>query len=121
MAQNWSSYVNTKFYGLDGEYKDNTEEVKFKGGRVIRYLINSHPKKVHQVSLRCKDKGTEKKDGKTEFEWLLYWYENIAKSGTEPIYLTDIVTGIGTKRYYIKLKNWRGQRFKEVGLEIEEL
>lgn len=121
MAQNWSTYVNTMFYGQDGSYKDNVEKVEFKSGRTINYLKNSHPKKKHVVNLRVKDKGTIKTDGKTEFEWLLYWWENTAKSGTVPIYLTDIITGAGTKTYLVSITGWRGQRFKEVNLELEEV
>ncbi len=35
MAQNWSTHVNTDFYGQDGGYKDNTEKGEFKSGRTI--------------------------------------------------------------------------------------
>jgi hypothetical protein len=121
MAQNWNSNVNTDFYGQDGGYKDNTEKVEFKSGRTINYLKNSRPKKTHAVNLRCKDKGTPKTDGKTEFEHFLYWYENTAKSGTVPIYLTDIITGNGTKQYLVKVDGWSGQRFKEINLQLEEV
>jgi hypothetical protein len=121
MAQNWNSNVNTDFYGQDGSYNDNTEKVEFKSGRTINYLKNSRPKKTHSLNLRCQDKGTAKVDGKTEFEWFLYWYENTAKSGTVPIYLTDIITGNGTKQYLIKVESWSGQRFKEINLQLEEV
>jgi hypothetical protein len=121
MAQNWNSNVNTDFYGQDGGYKDNTEKVEFKSGRTISYLKNSRPKKTHAVNLRCKDKGTPKTDGKTEFEHFLYWYENTAKSGTVPICLPDIITGNGTKQYLVKVDGWSGQRFKEINLQLEEV
>lgn len=122
MAQNWSAYVNTRFYGQDGGYLDNTEKVEFKSGRTILYLKNSTPKKEHSVNLRCKDKKSEKTDGKTEFEWFLHWYENTIKSGTIPFYLTDIVTGSGMKLYRLKEKpNWNGQKYKEISLTLEEV
>ena len=89
-TQYWNTHVNTKFYGQDGSYNDNTEKVEFKSGRTIRYLRNSVPKKTHALQLRVKDKGFPKVGGKTEFEWFLYWYEVTIKSGTLPFYLTDI-------------------------------
>ena len=120
MAAEWSEHVNADFYGADNGYNENTEEVEFKSGRKIKYLKNSVPKKTHALNLNCKDKGTPKTDGKTEFEWFLYWYENTVKSGTVPFYLTDLVTGIGRKLYKIKVKSWTGQRNKEISLELEE-
>lgn len=120
MAQNWSAYVNTNFYGQDGSYKDNTEKVEFKSGRTIEYLKNSVPKKTHALNLRCKDKGTPKVDGKTEFEHFLYWFENTVKSGTIPFYLTDIITGSGTKLYRIQLDGWTGLKYKEISLSLTE-
>lgn len=121
MAINWSAYCNTDFYGQDGGYKDNTEKVEFKSGRTIEYLKNSAAKKTHALNLTLKDKGTPKTNGKTEFEHFLYWYENTAKSGTIPCYLTDIITGSGTKQYLIKVEGWIGQRNKEVSLTLEEV
>ncbi len=121
MAQYWDSHVNTKFYGQDGGYKDNTEKVEFKSGREISYLKNSTPKKTHAVKLKCKDKGTPKIDGKTEFEWFLYWWENTARSGTVPIYLSDIVTGLGYKQYNVQVDGWTGQKTKEISLKLEEV
>ena len=121
MATHWNTHVNTKFYGQDGSYNDNTEKVEFKSGRTIRYLRNSVPKKTHALQLRVKDKGFPKVGGKTEFEWFLYWYENTAKSGTVPIYLTDIITGTGTKQYLVHVEGWSGQRFKEINLQLEEV
>ena len=111
-TQYWNTHVNTKFYGQDGSYNDNTEKVEFK----------SVPKKTHALQLRVKDKGFPKVGGKTEFEWFLYWYEVTIKSGTLPFYLTDIVTGSGTKEYKLTdTPNWHGQRYKEISLNIEEV
>lgn len=122
MAENWDSHVNTKFYGQDGGYNDNTETVEFKSGRTIKYLKNTLPKKTHAVNLRCRDKGTAKTDGRTEFEWFLYWYEYTIKSGTIPFYLTDIITGNGTKQYMLKeTPSWNGQKYKEISLTLEEV
>ena len=121
MAQNWCEYVNTDFYGQDGGYIDNTEKVEFKSGRKIEYLKNTLPKKTHALNLKVKDKGTRKTEGKTEFEHLLYWYENTVKSGTVPFYLTDVITGSGQKLYTIKIDGWSGQRNKEINLTLEEV
>jgi hypothetical protein len=122
MAENWDSHVNTKFYGQDSSYNENTEKVEFKSGRTIRYLKNTLPKKKHIVNIQCKDKGTAKTDGKTEFEWFLYWYENTIKSGTKSFYLTDIVTGNETKEYIItEVPSWTGQKYKEISLTLEEV
>lgn len=121
MAANWSAYVNADFYGQDGNYKDNVEKVEFKSGREIEYLKNSRPKKTHALMLKCKDKGTAKIDGKTEFEWFLDWFENTAKSGTVPFYMTDIITGSGKKLYKIALGGWNGQRNKEISLTLTEV
>ena len=120
MAEQWSAYVNTDFYGQDGGYKDNTETVEFKSGREIKYLKNSVPKKEHALILRCKDTGTEKTGGRTEFGHFLDWYENTVKSGTIPFHLTDIVTGSGTKLYTIEVDGWTGQRYKEISIKLTE-
>ena len=83
-------------------------------------LRNSVPKKTHSLNLRCKDKGTPKIEGKTEFEHFLYWFENTVKSGTIPFYLTDIVTGSGTKLYIIEVDGWTGQKYKEISIKLKE-
>ena len=119
MAQYWNGHVNTKFYGQDGGYKENTESVEFKSGRSIEYLKNSTPKRTHSLNLRCND--SIKIDGRTEFEWLLYWYENTIRSGTIPVYLTDIVTHTGYTLYRVKIEGWNGQKSKEISLVLEEI
>lgn len=122
MAQNWSEYVNTNFYGQDGSYNDNTEKVEFKSGRTVRYLRNSVPKKTHALQLRVKDTGFPKVDGRTEFEWFLHWYEVIIKSGTLPFYLPDVITGGDVKLYKLtETPSWRGLRYKEININIEEV
>lgn len=121
MAAEWSALVNSDFYGADSGYKDNTEEVEFKSGRSIAYLKNSVPKKTHAVSLKCNDTGTQRVDGKTEFEHFLDWFENTVKSGAVPFYLADIVTHSGRRLYRIKVTGWTGQRSKEVDIELEEV
>lgn len=120
MAENWSKYVNARFYGQDGGYEENTEKLEFKGGRTVEYLKNSAPKKTHAVNLCLADKGTARTDGRTEFEHFLDWYENDVKSGTVPFYLTDIITGSGERLYRVKVDGWTGQRYKEVSLTLEE-
>ncbi len=119
MAQEWDSHVNTRFYGQDGSYAENTEEVEFKSGRKIYYLKNSTPSKTHALSLTVDDR--EKVDGKTEFQWFLYWYENTIKSGTLSFYLTDIIAKEGTREYRItEPPTWEGLGAKEIELQLEE-
>lgn len=121
MAVNWDEHVNTRFYGEDGAYIENHEEVEFKSGRRIYYLKNSIPSKSFAVNLSLNDMKGERLDGKTEFEWFLYWYEYVAKSGTETFYLADLVTKAGTREYRLTdVPTWSGQAFKEVALTLEE-
>ncbi|WP_147613007.1 hypothetical protein [Treponema pectinovorum] len=118
----WSSFVNQDFYGQDSGYKKNTEEVEFKSGRTISYLKNTTPKKTHTINIRCKDKGTQKIDGKTEFEHFLDWFENTIKSGTIPFNLKDLTTGKEIKMYRLaEHPTWKGQKYKEINLKIEEV
>lgn len=120
MAQNWSAYCNADAYGQDGGYEDSREEVKFKSGRTIFYNKNSRPKKTHALNFRFDD--SRKTNGRTEFEHFLDWYENTIKSGTIPFYLTDIITGNGSKLYRLKeTPSWSGQKYKEITLTLEEV
>ena len=121
MAVNWCSYVNTKFYGQDGTYIENTEEVEYKSGRRIYHLKNSLPAKSIAVNIMLNDKRDEREDGRTEFEWFLYWYEYVCKSGTESFYLTDLISQQGTREYRLtEVPSWEGQAYKEVALTLEE-
>lgn len=126
MAQSWNLHVNMNFYGLDGSYTENTEEVSFKSGRTIQYLKNSTPKKQYSLNLWLNDTKaiTDSTLGqsKTEFGWFLYWYENTVKSGTETFYLENIVTRDDTFNEYrlIDIPSWNGQANKEVTITIEE-
>ena len=122
MAVAWNENVNTRFYGQDGTYIENTEEVEYKSGRRIYYLKNTLPAKSIAVNLMLNDKRGERVDGKTEFEWFLYWYEYVCKSGTESFYLTDLISAKGTREYRLTdVPTWEGQAFKEVSLTIEEV
>ena len=122
MAVAWNENVNTRFYGQDGTYIENTEEVEYKSGRRIYYLKNTLPAKSIAVNLTLNDKRGERVDGKTEFEWFLYWYEYVCKSGTESFYLTDLISAKGTREYRLTdVPTWEGQAFKEVSLTIEEV
>ncbi|MCF0222952.1 MAG: hypothetical protein HUK20_01665 [Fibrobacter sp.] len=120
MAQNWDSHCNTKAYGADNAYVDNRESIEFKSGRKIFYKKNSLAKKTHALKF-CFNDSTEV-DGKTEFEWFLFWYEVTLKSGTESFYFTDIITHAGTKEYKIKESpTWSGLKEKEISLSFEEI
>ena len=121
MAVNWDERVNARFYGQDGTYIENTEEVEFKSGRRIYYLKNSIPLKSIAVSLMLDDRKANRTDGRTEFEWFLYWYEYVCKSGAETFYLTDLISGQGTREYRLTdVPTWEGQGYKEVSLTLEE-
>ena len=116
----WNEHVNTRFYGADNSYEANREQVSFKSGRTIFYLKNSKPKRSHAVNLMVEDK--TKVDGKTEFEWFLYWYENTVKSGTVAFYLKDFESHEGYKAYYLGGEpSWKGQQYKELSLQINEV
>lgn len=120
MAQAWNNHVNTRFYGQDGSYNDNREEVEFKSGRKVYYLKNSIPTKTHALNLTLNDSTLI--DGKTEFQWFLYWYENTIKSGTLTFYLYDIITHIDLKEYrFTDVPQWEGQSMKMVSISIEEV
>lgn len=117
---NWNSHVNTNFYGLDSTFIDNTKEVSFASGRKIKYLKNTTPKKRFSFMLSVDDK--KRVEGKTEFEWFLYWYENEVYSGTESFKLLDFITHSALKDYILDgVPTWKGQAIKEISLSIEEL
>lgn len=119
MAVNWNSHVNTRFYGLDGNYQDNREEVSFKAGRKVYYRMNSLPKKTFALSLTLDDSSSV--DGKTEFEWFQYWLENVNGSGTIPFYLADINGSGAIKTYqFADMPTWKGQKEKLVTFTLEE-
>lgn len=121
MAVDWDSHVNTRFYGQDGTYVENFEEVEYKSGRRTYYLKNSLPAKSIACSLMLSDKRGERVDGKTEFEWFLFWYERVCKSGTETFLLTDLITQDGEREYRLTdVPTWEGQAYKEVSLTLEE-
>lgn len=127
MAQNWNLHVNKNFYGLDGSYTENTEEVSFKSGRTIQYLKNSTPKKQFSLNLWLNDTKSISDSSlglkKTEFGWFLYWYENTVKSGTESFYLPDVSlrsSGNYVEYRLIDVPSWNGQADKEVTITIEE-
>lgn len=120
MAQLWDSHVNSKFYGQDGSFEDNREKITYKSGRTIYHLKNSTPKKTHAVNIRVQD--YTRVNGKTEFEWFLYWYEETIKSGTLFFYLTDFETQTETKQYCLAAEpKWTGQKYKEISLQINEV
>lgn len=115
----WAQGVNADFYGLDGAVEDNRVQIKFKSGRTIYHKINTITKKTHAVKLYLND--SEKTNGTTEFERFLTWYENENGSGSAPVELIDIEAKTGTKEYYVTLSNWRGQKYKELSLKLEEV
>lgn len=115
----WPDNVNNRFYGLDGAAEDNRTEIKYKSGRKIYHKINTSIKKTHAVKLRVDD--SIKTNGATEFTRFLNWYENENGSGTVPITLTDIENKTGVTDYYVYMRNWNGQKYKEISLTLEEV
>jgi hypothetical protein len=119
MAVSWDSHVNTDVYGQDGGYNDNRETVAYKSGRKVYYRKNTRDTKTHALNLSVND--STKVDGKTEFQWFLYWYENTIKSGTVPFSFTDVITHTGTTVYYLSdTPTWKGQKTKEISMKFEE-
>ena len=115
----WPENVNQKFYGLDGSAVENREATKYKSGRIIYHKINSAQKVNHSVLLRLND-AIKDSNGKTEFTRFLDWNETTNGTGTVPITLTDIEKKTGTKEYFVIVGNWKGQRYKEISLTLEE-
>ena len=115
----WLENVNNKFYGLDGSAVENREATKYKSGRIIYHKINSAQKVNHSVLLRLND-SIKDGNGLTEFARFLAWNETINGSGSVPITLTDLEKKSGTKEYFVIVENWRGQRYKEISLTLEE-
>lgn len=114
-----NEYVNTNFYGADFSYNENKETIEYEGGRKVYYEKNPTPQKVITVNLTLND--SEIKDGLTEFQWFIYWYENVSGSGTEKTLLTNLITHNGTKAYYLtEPPTWNGQEYKTVSLTFEE-
>ena len=115
----WPENVNNKFYGLDGSAVENREATKYKSGRIIYHQINSAQKVNHSVLLRLND-SIKDSNGKTEFTHCLALNDTTKGSGSVPITLTDLEKKSGTKEYFVIVENWRGQRYKEISLTLEE-
>ena len=115
----WPENVNNKFYGLDGSAVENREATKYKSGRIIYHKINSAQKVNHSVLLRLND-SIKDDNGLTEFARFLAWNETINGSGSVPITLTDLEKKSGTKEYFVIVGKWKGQRYKEISLTLEE-
>ena len=115
----WPENVNNKFYGLDGSAVENREATKYKSGRIIYHKINSAQKVNHSVLLRLND-SIKDGNGLTEFARFLAWNETTNGSGSVPITLTDLEKKSGTKEYFVTVGNWKGQRYKEISLTLEE-
>ncbi len=90
MAQLWCPNVNIRFYGVNRTPQSNVKKVSFESGKDRTYLLNSSVKRTFSVNLSLT------KDEETAF-W--NWYDNTILSGSESFYLTDILTGNGTKEY----------------------
>lgn len=118
MAETWNINVNTKFYGLDGGYKENTENVEFKSGRTITYLKNSKAFKTYGLTLWVDD--TKEINGKTEFEWFLYWFENTIVQGTKSFTVTDNKVLQNSVLRFTEVPTWSGQAHKEISIALEE-
>lgn len=119
-AVNWDTHVNTKFYSLSGGYEDNREEVEYASGRKTYHLKNSEPKRTYSISLSLDDRRAV--DGKTEFQWFLFWYSVTARSGTMPFYLTDLSSHEGDTLYRLAdAPSWEGQGVKKISLSLAEV
>lgn len=119
MAQEWDIHCNKKAYGQDGGYKDNREEVEFMGGRTISYGKNSKAIKTHALNFTFDD--TKLIDGKTEFQWFLFWCEVTLRNINESFYFINIITRKGQRTYKIKeWPTWTGQGKKEVSCVFVE-
>lgn len=117
MAINWSESVNTKTYGLDTGYGENTEVIEMKSGKKRVYLKNSSPKKTHAFMLKMSDRGEN-----SEYKHFLNWFETIAQSGTESFLFPDLITHTGLKEYqFSESPTATGQAEKEVTISVREV
>lgn len=117
MAVSWPSGVNTKAYGMDTGYENNTEVLEMKSGRRVAYLKNSSPRKVFTFSLRMNDQGAS-----SEYKQFLAWYENTAKSGSVPFLFPNLITHSSTREYLFNgTPSARGQKNKEVTISCIEI
>ena len=116
-AVSWPSGVNTKAYGMDTGYEDNTEIIEMKSGRRVAYLRNSSPRKAFSFSLRMIDQGAG-----SEYRLFLSWYENTALSGSRTFLFPDLITHNGNKEYlFSATPTARGQKIKEVTISCIEI
>ena len=117
MAKAWATGVNTKAYGMDTGYEENSEVVEMKSGRKVSYLKNSIPRKVFSFSLMMTDDGVN-----SEYRKFLYWYENTCHSGADSFLFPNLITHSGNIEYrFTSPPSARGQLHKEVSIECEEV
>ncbi len=119
-VKEWANNVNSRLYGAEGSFLENTTKIEFKSGRTLSYLKNAKSAKSFTVNLYVDD-AVKDSNKKTEFERFLFWWENTIKSGTIPFYLPNLITHTGKTAYKITdVPAWTGQAKKEVSLKIEE-
>ena len=117
MAVSWPAAVNTKAYGMDTGYEDNTEVIQMKSGRRVVYLKNSAPRRVFSFSLTMNDQGAD-----SEYKTFLSWYANTAKSGAETFLFPNLITHSGNTEYMFNgTPSARGQKNKEVTISVIEI
>lgn len=117
MAVAWPDGVNTRAYGMETGYLENTEAVEMKSGRRVVYLKNSSPRKAFSFNLYLNDQGSN-----SEYKKFMQWYENTARSGSENFMFPDLITHSGTKEYQFSgTPTARGQKNKEVTISVVEI
>lgn len=117
MAASWPTAVNTKAYGMDTGYEDNTQVIEMKSGRRVVYLRNSTPRRTFTFSLRMEDVGAS-----SEYKQFLSWYANTAMSGAVPFTFPNLITHTGTREYLFNgTPSARGQKYKEVTISCIEI
>ncbi len=117
MAVSWPAGVNTKAYGMDTGFEENTEVIEMKSGRRVAYLRNSSPRRTFTFSIRMNDVGAG-----SEYKTFLSWYANTAMSGAVTFLFPNLITHTGNGEYMFNgTPSARGQRYKEVTISCIEI
>lgn len=106
--------TNVKFYSMQTSAIDNLIETQYESGKRAYRLRNTTLKHSHSLSFILKDRADE------QSFW--QWYENNLYCRANTFYLTNIISGQGTKEYRMTAEPQiqDSQYPKECVLKIEE-
>ena len=87
----WSQSVNSDFFSVSTQPKENVQRLEYESGRVQTWLKNPGITKRHKANLLLWNK--------TEEAAFWTWYEETLKCGSLSVALPDMVSGAGSKEY----------------------